>query len=375
LLVLSQADMRRCDAALQTLLSPLEYGGLTSWGEAVGRSLAALFATENAVFLLASGTTVATRILGVGAATEKLICADFDAPNDLDPALQPMMIEKGKWMATLAAHNAEAWNNQIGERVTGIPLKRLTWYQEIMRPARMVHLAAMHIDLDSGMVAAGVTHPDNTTNPLADSEIEVMTLLLPALKAGARLATRLNGQRSALAYILDTLREPIAIYSADGEERHRNPALQQILNDEPEYTKLVSMMRALALDLMQIRRPPRKSGDGSLHATGSRVVTTVQRRYTLRATYLGPGALSLGSGVLVALERGRPVLPSIEQLQESYGLTEREAEIALHLAVGRSNREISEHLSISAHTVRHHSERIFDKLGVHSRKALALKLL
>lgn len=53
----------------------------------------------------------------------------------------------------------------------------------------------------------------------------------------------------------------------------------------------------------------------------------------------------------------------------------RQAEVALLLARGGSNREIPERLSLSPDTVRHHAQRVLEKLGIHSRKALALTLL
>lgn len=56
------------------------------------------------------------------------------------------------------------------------------------------------------------------------------------------------------------------------------------------------------------------------------------------------------------------------------GLTKREAEIARLLAQRASNREIAERLDVSPHTVRHHIESIFAKLGVHSRRSIVAQL-
>jgi DNA-binding CsgD family transcriptional regulator len=53
-----------------------------------------------------------------------------------------------------------------------------------------------------------------------------------------------------------------------------------------------------------------------------------------------------------------------------FGLTRREAQIARLLARRASNREIAEQLDVSPHTVRHHVENIFAKLGVHSRRSI-----
>jgi HD-GYP domain-containing protein (c-di-GMP phosphodiesterase class II) len=49
------------------------------------------------------------------------------------------------------------------------------------------------------------------------------------------------------------------------------------------------------------------------------------------------------------------------------GLTRREAEVLVHLAQGRSNREIASALWISEKTVRNHVEHIYAKIGVSNR--------
>ena len=56
-----------------------------------------------------------------------------------------------------------------------------------------------------------------------------------------------------------------------------------------------------------------------------------------------------------------------------FGLTRREAQIARLLARRATNREIAEQLDVSRHTVRHHVENIFAKLGVHSRRSIGAR--
>ena len=51
------------------------------------------------------------------------------------------------------------------------------------------------------------------------------------------------------------------------------------------------------------------------------------------------------------------------------GLTDREHEVLLALAAGKSNKEIAEGLGISAKTAGHHVQHIFDKTGARTRSA------
>lgn len=56
-------------------------------------------------------------------------------------------------------------------------------------------------------------------------------------------------------------------------------------------------------------------------------------------------------------------------------LTERETEIVKLLPKGYSNKEIANHLRISAHTVETHLDRIFRKLQVKSRTEAACEYI
>ncbi|HWL15167.1 MAG TPA: response regulator transcription factor [Opitutus sp.] len=73
---------------------------------------------------------------------------------------------------------------------------------------------------------------------------------------------------------------------------------------------------------------------------------------------------------LLALEPTRPA-PRAADL-ESLGLTPREAEVLFWIAQGKSNPEVAVILETSINTIKSHSQRIFEKLGVETRTAAAL---
>lgn len=58
-------------------------------------------------------------------------------------------------------------------------------------------------------------------------------------------------------------------------------------------------------------------------------------------------------------------------LQEAFGLTPREADVLLWTSHGKSNKDMSEILNISARTVNKHLEQIFIKIGVENRASAA----
>jgi DNA-binding CsgD family transcriptional regulator len=100
------------------------------------------------------------------------------------------------------------------------------------------------------------------------------------------------------------------------------------------------------------------------------------REYTLTPTIMPPAVFSLGESILVLVTaRGKPTLPAPEQLVERFGLTPREAEVALRIASGATRESIAAELQVSPHTVRAHTERVFIKLGVRTRSAVAMALM
>jgi DNA-binding CsgD family transcriptional regulator len=81
-------------------------------------------------------------------------------------------------------------------------------------------------------------------------------------------------------------------------------------------------------------------------------------------------ALKAGVTMRLAHDQVSVSSPSLTRL----GLTQREAQVAQLLARRATNREIAEQLGMSPHTVRHHAENVFAKLGVHSRRAVRSQL-
>jgi DNA-binding CsgD family transcriptional regulator len=108
---------------------------------------------------------------------------------------------------------------------------------------------------------------------------------------------------------------------------------------------------------------------------GSEVfVLVVSLRCALLA---GLGALDRlhPSRMLVPVDHLGPGLPTTQELRVGFGLRGREPQIALLAAEGLSNAAIAQRLRLSAHTVRHYLERVFERLGLRTRKGLALHLM
>jgi DNA-binding CsgD family transcriptional regulator len=86
-------------------------------------------------------------------------------------------------------------------------------------------------------------------------------------------------------------------------------------------------------------------------------------------------ALLAGIVTQQRLDSGRAILPTTRELRATFGLRGREPQVALLAAEGLSNAAIAVRLRLSAHTVRHYLERVLERLGLHTRKGLALHLM
>ncbi len=80
---------------------------------------------------------------------------------------------------------------------------------------------------------------------------------------------------------------------------------------------------------------------------------------------------SAAQEVLVKLV-GRRTESNEDILRDAFGLTAREAEVLYWLTLGKTNRDISAILALSARTVNKHLEQVFQKMGVDNRTSAAV---
>ena len=182
------------------------------------------------------------------------------------------------------------------------------------------------------------------------------------------LATeRLHAWRSTLGQAFDDVDTGMAIFGSDGlREVARNAQWDELLEEEPERDRLLELIARKASHADASVGCLRED-DGELELSGG--------SYRLVASCAPAGMLLPDAAVLVLLNRLSPGLPTTRELRISFGLRGREPQVALLAAEGLSNADIAQRLRLSAHTVRHYLERVLDRLGLHSRKALGLHLM
>jgi DNA-binding CsgD family transcriptional regulator len=82
----------------------------------------------------------------------------------------------------------------------------------------------------------------------------------------------------------------------------------------------------------------------------------------------------IGQRLLLVLERVQR-RDAVQQNLERFELSPRECDVVMLILHGHSNRRIADELFLTEYTIEDHLKRVFAKLGVKSRTALAAKIL
>jgi DNA-binding CsgD family transcriptional regulator len=203
--------------------------------------------------------------------------------------------------------------------------------------------------------------------PAAAEESLPLGTMRRALGSGITMLHRLREWRSTLGQVCDDMNAGLAIFRCDRvRDVARNTRWREFLDDEPERDRLLELIAR------QVGHTGGAVGSlredyGELELSG--------RSYRLTAKGAPAGTLLPEAGVLVLMDRLGAELPTTRELRVAFGLRGREPQVALLAAEGLSNAAIAQRLRLSAHTVRHYLERVLTRLGLHSRKALALHLM
>jgi HD-GYP domain-containing protein (c-di-GMP phosphodiesterase class II)/DNA-binding CsgD family transcriptional regulator len=202
-------------------------------------------------------------------------------------------------------------------------------------------------------------------------------------------------RRAALVHNLGQVAVPSAILQ---KMDPLTAAEQERLRLHPYYTeRILSPVAALrpvaAIAAMHHERPDgegyhRGLKDGQIPAA-ARIVAVADRFAELTAERPGAAALDAEAAVrsmerdvgraldgdcfrALAAEAGGVTVSPPPRREWPAGLTEREVDVLRLVARGLDRRQVAKDLYLSEHTVRHHLESTYSKIGVHSRAGAVL---
>lgn len=244
---------------------------------------------------------------------------------------------------------------------------------DVFSPAGMRWMIGLSLALPEGEATQWLGFERRDAAGFSSVGVRKLQLLVPAFVRGVGLLRASLDREGSLLAHLDGLRQPIALYDSSGRPKHRNRALRSLLADEPEADRIGAAMDDLAMKFVVRSRGSQRAQD-PVGLEVERRIDTRARSFALWGGY-GPTVSGGDSSVLVQLKPLGPVLPRPQTVRKRYGLTAREAEVALLLAQGHSDKAVARSLDISWHTARTYTKNILGKLEVSSRAEIGLALL
>lgn len=371
---LSTRDLGRCQAVLGSLLSPVSHSGIETWAEEILLSIVELFDCDGAFLMLPPGLFAeGLQIIAPGLDPKCVSALRGIASGESDPiAGDP---EHALAMRRLAAARVQVFDPVMVERLTRVQLRAMhRFYPEVMVDCNVRHFATAAVWLPEGPVLLSCLSSAPAGGRFGDGELEILSLLSPALESGIHSLRSLRERRRGFNTFLDEL-ESLALLRSAGGECYRNRSLRTMLEMSADPESLVEAMDRLAGEVLRLHEPARKSAPEPHLDTGTRTIDANGHRLQLHGTWLPPGTAGPDPAALILAQGGGACVPDARTLSALYGLTPRQAQVAQLLARGASNRAIADRLEISPHTARHHAQRVLERVGTHSRKAVGLRFL
>lgn len=356
-------------AAQRALLAPVAFGlDADEWAASVTEAVRSVAGCDHTLFVLPLGPPEGRAIHVYSDDTDPAV------PTAIEAAFDGTWGDDPTWADDLLARAYEArrrggpgayHERDLAPREA---VERSLFFQEALAPYGLRHALGIAVPLPDGREFSVSAYYESGDAPgFSDETLMELALLVPAFDAGVRAYLRYGpeatARRAGFTAAVDALPSAVLVVDEDGVEVHWNVALVRLLDPETEDGRVLAHVRRWARHLAD-RRPPVAAPEAAVEGALG--------RYRLGGVRLDDGADGVG-GVVTVEPVGLP-LPGPRALRHRFGLTGREAEVALLLATGLTDRAIADGLSIAHATARRHTERVLRKLGVSHRAAVAASL-
>lgn len=208
----------------------------------------------------------------------------------------------------------------------------------------------------------GLTETEHVVRALEAGGVDYLTKPINIDELRARIRVHLSNARSAQSarVALDAAGRHLLAVRGDGTVRWSTPQATRLVNAATGSDDGLAVVAARIAAWMRERQGGDKQGSLSLHQAG---------QTGLQISYLG----AIGANEYLFRLTAENGMSDDEMLRQHFHLTQRESEVLLWIAKGKSNRDIGEILGLSARTVTKHLEQIYVKLGVENRASAAVK--
>lgn len=208
----------------------------------------------------------------------------------------------------------------------------------------------------------GLTETEHVVHALESGGVDYLTKPINIDELRARIRVHLSNARSAQSarVALDAAGRHLLAVRANGSVLWSTPQATRLVNAATESDDGLDAVTRTIAGWMEQRSQPGFARDASF---------PVETAPSLQMTFLG--AIS-GDEYLFRLTSATRRDGDV-MLRGAFSLTQRESEVLLWIAKGKSNRDIGDILGLSSRTVNKHLEQIYVKLGVENRASAAVK--
>ncbi len=398
---LTAAEIRSVMAAQEVLLAPLAHRGAAAWCRTANAAVRTLLGGDRAVFYLPAARRANARS-SAASARSIVFVRDLETPaiasdsspvpivpssdeftaNEVVayPGLVEPLLPRIPMFDRLAALGATSRDEMLGADREFY--YKSTYYREYLSRIRAFDAMILSVDQAScgersiASTALLMTFHDRERGPrFTPRHLSMLRLLYPSYRAGVEGWWQLGAHVEHFGRSLDDTGLAVALVDPNGRDVHNTPRLLQLVAEEPEG----SILRTAITGVLQAPATAGnvRGGRRPLPATPLSLIRTRRHEYRLRAINLN-GVAGFGDSdaawTAVIVERLTSFAPTTVTIAAALGLTAGQTAVARLVANGRTNAHVAAALGLSPHTVRHHLENIFLRLGITTRAELAARV-
>ncbi|MFS8048118.1 response regulator [Rhizobium sp. BR 314] len=210
----------------------------------------------------------------------------------------------------------------------------------------------------------GLTETEHVVHALESGGVDYLTKPINVDELRARIRVHLRNARSAQSarVALDAAGRHLLAVKGNGSIHWSTPQATRLINAATGSDDGLDLaLKHIAAFMLERERLGSARDELLSISSGGQSV--------LQFSFLG----AIGTDEYLFRLTARDQRPDDDILRQHFSLTQRESEVLLWLAKGKSNRDIGEILGLSARTVNKHLEQIYVKLGVENRASAAVK--
>ncbi|MDL2402050.1 response regulator transcription factor [Rhizobium mayense] len=210
----------------------------------------------------------------------------------------------------------------------------------------------------------GLTETEHVVHALESGGVDYLTKPINVDELRARIRVHLRNARSAQSarVALDAAGRHLLAAKGDGAIHWSTPQATRLVNAATGSDDGLDFVAKHIATFMRERERPGPARDNLLSISNG-------GQAALQLAFLG----AIGPDEYLFRLTATNQRADDDVLRQHFALTQRESEVLLWIAKGKSNRDIGEILGLSARTVNKHLEQIYVKLGVENRASAAVR--